>query len=705
SNNTSEAATATTTAHRYSSRHCLGRRNGNGHSDSDEDDHQEEPRNRAKSPLQLKYDPTLPEHTPNCDPYCHTIYLAEEGLTITIRGMQYAWLRNAIYTALSILSCGILALLGRWLPRWRVRATMKPTPLDSAPYVLVSDNSGSNEVVLQKVQHIDFSGPLESIFGALTLVGPFTKERNSVISKIVMFTFRYYRLIYHPLLRRYLPTYTWRSTAWVEDPLSCRRGLNCHEQRKMRRVIFGDNMIAIAEKSTLQILIDEVLHPFYIFQIFSIVLWLFDNYYIYASCIFVMSTVSIAITLTDTRRNTRRINEMARFACLTTVYRNGGWLRIPSDELLPGDVVEVSDPGLVTMPCDALLLEGECIVNESMLTGESIPVAKSPVTRVALQQELDLSETIFKPEMSKHALFSGTKLVRVKKSHAGFGGKLWLDEGHAVPTRATALVLRTGFNTTKGALVRSILYPRPNNFEFYRDSFRFIGCLSLLALIGFLASLANFIRLHISTHTIILRALDLITVVVPPALPATMSVGVSFALARLRKKMIFCISPTRINVSGKLNAICFDKTGTLTEDGLDVLGAQRVVGDKFEPMIENVAELSSREELLHKGVADTLDNSSNADGILLIHALATCHSLKLVDGELIGDPLDVRMFESTQWILEEGDERSAHPDHRRSSSSIIQPRHRISHAEHGEAIAEQRLDQLSRSHPGPVPTV
>lgn len=42
---------------------------------------------------------------------------------------------------------------------------------------------------------------------------------------------------------------------------------------------------------------------------------------------------------------------------------------IPSRELVPGDVYEVSDPSLDQVPCDCLLLSGDCIVNESMLTG------------------------------------------------------------------------------------------------------------------------------------------------------------------------------------------------------------------------------------------------------------------------------------------------------------------------------------------------
>ena len=55
------------------------------------------------------------------------------------------------------------------------------------------------------------------------------------------------------------------------------------------------------------------------------------------------------------------------------------------------------------------------------------------------------------------------------------------------------------------------------------------------------------------------RGLDVITVAVPPALPAAMSVGVVYALQRLKKMDIFCISPPRINISGKIKLFCFDK--------------------------------------------------------------------------------------------------------------------------------------------------
>lgn len=268
-----------------------------------------------------------------------------------------------------------------------------------------------------------------------------------------------------------------------------------------------------------------------------------------------------------------------------------------------------------------------------MLTGESVPVAKVPISDSILRtyaKSEPKGTTDISPSLARHFMYSGTKIVRVR-------GEGVLPNGQEGP--ALALVTRTGFNTTKGALIRSMLFPKPMGFKFYRDSMNFIGVLAGIAFLGFLASSVNFVKLGIAWHTIMVRALDLITVVVPPALPATMSIGTSFAISRLRKKGVFCISPTRVNVGGKINVVCFDKTGTLTEDGLDVLGirSKEDTTNRFSELYQDASEIP-------------LENNNQS----LMYALATCHSLKLVDDQVIGDPLDIKMFENTSWTLEEG---------------------------------------------------
>lgn len=116
--------------------------------------------------------------------------------------------------------------------------------------------------------------------------------------------------------------------------------------------------------------------------------------------------------------------------------------------------------------------------------------------------------------------------------------------------------------------MREILYPRKTKFRFYQDSLIFVGIMALVGISGFTVTIPKLIELEASVESIIDKSLDLITITVPPALPATMSVGVAFAISRLKRSKIFCISPPRVNICGRIQIMVFDKTGTLTEDGL-----------------------------------------------------------------------------------------------------------------------------------------
>ncbi|MCJ1256606.1 hypothetical protein MMC24_004430 [Lignoscripta atroalba] len=484
-------------------------------------------------------------------------------------------------------------------------------------------------------------------------------DDDPVMVNLRFLDYRYIRFCFHPLKDKFVLNSNWKDPAWTHiRPI--RTGLESDERHK-REQVFGKNLIDIQQKSIPQLLVDEAFHPFYVFQIASLILWSLDEYYYYAACIFLISIASITTTLLETRATLRRLREISRFECDARVLRNGFWRNVTSSELVPGDVYEVSDPSLTQFPCDSLLLAGDCIVNESMLTGESVPVSKVPATDESLQL-LDLSATSIHHDVAKHFLFSGTKIVRARRPQDG-------EDDEAV---ALAIVVRTGFNTTKGALVRSMLFPKPSGFKFYKDSFRYISVMAGVAGIGFIASFVNFVRLHLAWHLIIIRALDLITIVVPPALPATLTIGTNFALSRLKRKDIFCISPQRVNVGGKLDIVCFDKTGTLTEDGLDVLGV-RVV---HRPAMRFSDILSDASSVL-PGAAYERDPTVDYDiHKAALYTMATCHSLRLVEDDLVGDPLDYKMFEFTGWSFEEGGQKSGHAEdgeYDKLSPSIARP--------------------------------
>ncbi len=133
------------------------------------------------------------------------------------------------------------------------------------------------------------------------------------------------------------------------------------------------------------LLYKEVLTPFYGFQAFAVVLFYFENYYYYAACIFVLSLVSAATSLFETRRNLISLRRIASLQCSVNLvlppFDLGTWeqgvdvptARVDASILVPGDIIEVLAEGTV-FPCDAVILSGICLCNESMLTGWSYAI-------------------------------------------------------------------------------------------------------------------------------------------------------------------------------------------------------------------------------------------------------------------------------------------------------------------------------------------
>ncbi|CAJ0643141.1 11436_t:CDS:10 [Entrophospora sp. SA101] len=458
-------------------------------------------------------------------PFKQAIFLEEEDLNLFLVGYRFHRYRFYIYCLLCILTCGGFYLLGRWIPKLWLLLVGDACELGKAELIAVKDQF--DEISIEHVVKKYYGDTISSAFSPdqfdeVDTTRLSTYSSDEILHYIHYFDYRHIRFIYHPKLEKFLQNSYWKDPSWVSTKL-LKNGIT-RDTHNAREIIFGSNLIDIQEKSVYQLLLDEVLNPFYIFQAFSMLLWFCDEYYYYATCIFIISAISIISTLIETKQTIARLREMSKFVCGVRIYRGGLWRHVSSENLVPGDVFEISDPKLYVFPCDAVLLSGDCIVNESMLTGESIPVSKLPITDAALRL-LDLSSANVIPEVAKHFLFAGTKIVRVRKqkigvNSSGSDSNFMIDDESA----ALAMVVRTGFNTTKGSLIRSILFPKPNSFKFYRDSFKFIGILSAIASIGFIISTINFIRMRVKVSLIILRALDLITVVVPPALPTTMSI-------------------------------------------------------------------------------------------------------------------------------------------------------------------------------------
>jgi cation-transporting ATPase 13A2 len=546
----------------------------------------------------------------------------------SVTAFRHSYLLEVLFWLLCLFSLFILLLIVRWWPfiklyltHWRVR----PSQLYRATTLLIKSKV-SGELSICPIKDVTFyinrKAVTLRIYVYRNATYIYNKKANSFsrVSFNCNFSFPHIH-------------------STMKQPIA-------NIVRNIRTVLFGRNEIVVPMKSVLQLLMDEVLHPFYLFQVFSCVLWMADGYYVYATAIIIASTISAILSLIETRANLKKLRSMAKFKCNvkratkvpTISYKRDSqtieftFKTVDSSALVPGDIIQIEDG--VILPCDIMLISGQCIVNEAMLTGESIPIVKN-----AIPPQGHSNETYSIDSHKNHTLYSGTQVVQTRL----LGG-----------THVLGICVRTGFDTSKGKLMLSILYPKPTHFKFYQDSLKFIGIMMICGLVGIAYSAYRLHKMDVHYSEIILRALDVITIAVPPALPVAMTVGLGFAISRLKEKKIYCISPPRVNLSGKISCMCFDKTGTLTEEGLDLYGVRCVSRTDANPAFD---DLIAADDLLSRLciVGEETDGSRIADDnkTIFLYAMASCHSLTFVKDELVGDPLEQKIFQSTQWVLKE----------------------------------------------------
>lgn len=409
--------------------------------------------------------------------------------------------------------------------------------------------------------------------------------------------------------------------------------------------------------------------PFFVFQMFCVGLWLLDDYWYYSLFTLVMLIGFESTVVWQRQRTLNEFRGMSIQPYEIYVYRQKKWEQITSDKLLPGDLVSVGrtkeDSGVA---CDMLLVEGTAIVNEAMLSGESTPLLKDSVQLRPADAPLD-------PEgLDKNAfLYGGTKVLQVTHGNASE------DPPESVPSLvsgvepppdngAMAVIVKTGFETSQGSLVRTMIYSTERVSANNVEALLFILFLLIFAIAASWYVWQEGVAQDRKRSKLLLDCVLIITSVVPPELPMELSLAVNTSLAALSKYAIFCTEPFRIPYAGRVDIACFDKTGTLTGEDLVVDGIAGLSLDDKKAKTEKDGAHSKVTSVLEAGQQTTL-------------VLATAHALvKLDEGEIVGDPMEKATLTSLGWTLGRNDTLHGRPTTSgkgNSSGEVVQIKRRF----------------------------
>ena len=276
------------------------------------------------------------------------------------------------------------------------------------------------------------------------------------------------------------------------------------------------------------------------------------RHYLEGIIIFVLLTVNAVIGYVHSRGSQKAVELLnKKLAIKAKVLRDGKWVMKEAKEIVPGDTIAVGLGDIV--PADAKIISGELSIDQSALTGESLPA------------ETHQSDIIYSSSVVRRG-------------------------------EARCAVVNTGANTYFGKTAELVKAAKPKSHqeEVMMAVVRYMMYLGIAALVLILAY-GVIMRLEEHIVTILTLAVIFLMGAVPVALPAVLTIVQSVGAMELAKKGALVTRLDSIEDAASIDVLCFDKTGTITQNKLSVAESIPFSGYTNEDVVTTAALVSQEE--------------------------------------------------------------------------------------------------------------
>ncbi len=392
---------------------------------------------------------------------------------------------------------------------------------------------------------------------------------------------------------------------WMKDKIQVLRELRVDQERGLsteeaenRLKEYGENLLKEEKEiKFFRVFIHEVSEPMILLLLVVGILYSIFGDFGDALTIFAIISILIFVEIYNEYRAKKTIQELKKMASpLISMIRDGRYQEIESKKVVPGDII-ILKVGQ-TLPADIRLLESYGLqVNESILTGESVPITKH--ADVILKEFTRLTERT-------NIIFAGTTITRGK----GLG-----------------VVIATGMNTELGhiaGLTREIKEPKtPLQIAMKQLSMMLVWIALFFSL---LIPVIGMIQGR-DLIEMLLVGLSLSFATIPEELPILIMIVLALGALILSKKKALVKNLKAAETLGSVTVIATDKTGTLTENRMELDACY--TNGKLSPFNLNILSETLR-KILEIGmlVHDVIMKKENSKTIL------------------VGDPMEIALIEA-----------------------------------------------------------